>query len=351
MNMLKNKLKQGLLSLLVSGRVHKLFKPFFSGIGHILMFHRVCPKPGRPRIHYNTQLEVTPAYLENAVVFFKERGYEFISLDRMYRHFQENTFKKKFAAVTFDDGYLDNLTHALPVLKKHDVPFTVYVSTNFPDGKAVLWWDLLEDLLLARDTIEIKTGSERHRFDCASMEEKENVFEAIRSIIIGFGETDFLPRVEEIFKGLGADIYSKAVELALSWEQVTELAKEPLVTIGAHTVNHYALKELPEDRVVYEVTESKKKIETHIGKEVDHFAYPYGGPGHMGAKDLDILKKYGFKTAVTTIPGNIFPGHRDHLLYLPRVHMREKIDHLQLELFTSGFKQFRLHKFQRVVTL
>jgi peptidoglycan/xylan/chitin deacetylase (PgdA/CDA1 family) len=252
--------------------------------------------------------------------------------------------------VTFDDGYSDNLTHALPVLKKHDVPFTVYVSTNFPDGKAVLWWDLLEDLLLERNTIEIKTGSEHHRFNCASMEEKEDTFEAIRSIIIGFGERDFLPRVEEIFKGLGVDIYSKAVELALRWEQVTELAKEPLVTIGAHTVNHYALKELPEDRAVYEVTESKKKIEAHIGKEVDHFAYPYGGPGHMGAKDLDIMKKYGFKTAVTTIPGNIFPGHRDHLVYLPRVHMREKIDHLQLELFTSGFKQFQLHKFQRVVT-
>jgi peptidoglycan/xylan/chitin deacetylase (PgdA/CDA1 family) len=296
-------------------------------------------------------LEVTPEYLENVVSFFKERGYEFISLDRMYRHFLENTFKKKFVVVTFDDGYLNNLTHALPVLKKHDVPFSVYVSTNFPDGKAVLWWDLLEDLLLERDTIEIKTGSEHHRFSCASMEEKEDTFEAIRSIIIGFGERDFLPRVEEIFKGLGKDIYSKAVELALSWEEVIELAKEPLVTIGAHTVNHYALNELPEHSAVYEVLESKKKIEAHIGTEVEHFAYPYGGLGHMEAKDLEIIKKYGFKTAVTTISGNIFPGHRNHLVYLPRIHMMDEIDHLQLELFTSGFKQFQRHKFQRVVAL
>jgi peptidoglycan/xylan/chitin deacetylase (PgdA/CDA1 family) len=349
--MLKKKLKQGLLSLLVSCRGHKLFKPFFSGIGHILMFHRVCPKSGKPRIFYNTQLEVTPGYLENAVVFFKERGYEFISLDRMYRLFLENTFKKKFVVVTFDDGYSNTLTHALPVLKKHDVPFTVYVSTNFPDGKAVLWWDLLEDLLLERDIIEIEIGSKYHRFDCASMKEKEDTFEAIRSIIIGFSERDFLPGVEKIFKGLEVDIYSKAVELALSWEEVTELARQPGVTIGAHTVNHYALKELPEERAVYEVTESKKKIEAHIGKEVRHFAYPFGRMGHMGAKDLDIIKKYGFKTAVTTIPGNIFPGHRDHLVYLPRVHMREEIDQLQLELFTSGLKQFQLHKFQRVVTL
>ncbi len=345
------KIKQTLQSLIVSGRGHQLFKPFFSGVGHILMFHRVCPKTENPRIHYNTQLEVTPQYLENALAFFKDRRYEFISLDRMYRYFQENKFPKKFVVVTFDDGYLDNLTHAFPILKKHNIPFTIYVSTNFPDREAVLWWDLLEDLLLERETISIKTGNERRQFNCASPTEKEEAFAAIRSIIIRFGETDFINKIREIFEDLGVDIYKKTAESALSWEQVSQLGKEPLVTIGAHTLNHYALSKLPEALARYEVSQSKEKIESYIGRGVDHFAYPFGGPEHIAAKDLTIVRENGFKTAVTTIPGNIFPAHRDHLDYLPRVHMRDKIDNRQLEFFTSGFKQFRLHKFKRVVTI
>jgi len=315
------------------------------------MFHRVCPETIKPRIPFNTYMEVTPRYLENAINFFKDRDYEFISLDRMYRYFQENKFDKKFVVVTFDDGYLDNLTHALPILKKHNVPFTIYVSTNFPDGKAVLWWDLLEELILERDAIEITAANKRYQFNCASMEEKEDTYSRVRSIVMGFNETDSLDKIRGMFAGLVEDIYKKTVELALSWDQIIALGKEPLVTIGAHTVNHLSLKQLSRDLAEYEVLESKKQIEAHIGRSVDHFAYPFGGPGEVGPKDLKIVKKCGFKTAVATVPGNIFPGHKHHLDFLPRIRMSKEMDNLQLELFIDGLIHFKLHKFKRIVTV
>ena len=348
---LKKKLKQHILSLMVYSKSYKLLKPFFSGIGHILMFHRVCPKSNRPRIPFNTSIEVTPQYLENAINFFKDRDYEFISLDRMYRDFQENKFHKKFVVVTFDDGYLDNLTHALPVLKKHNFPFTIYVSTNFPEGTAVLWWDLLEDLILERDTLEIQTGDKRCQFNCSSMVEKEDTYSRVRSIIIGFNEKEFSDKIREMFSGAVEDVYRKTAELALSWDQVIALDKDPLVTIGAHTVNHFALKPLPRDLVQYEVLESKRKIEAYIGHPVEHFAYPFGGPAEVGTKDLEIVKKNGFKTAVATVHGNIFPGHKHYLEFLPRIHMKEDVDNLQLELSIHGFNHFKLHKFKRIITV
>lgn len=345
------KIKQDLLSLLIACQGHKLCRPFFSGIGHILMFHRVCPKTTSPRIPFNALLEVTPDYLENVICFFKDKGYIFISLDQMYQLFKKNSFDKKFVAVTFDDGYQDNFIYAFPILKKHRVHFTIYVCTNFPDGKAVLWWNMLEDLILERNTIEIQLGNKSHKFNCTTLEEKENAFTTIRSLIIGFDEENFLTGVKEIFKRSVDDIYSKSVELSLNWEQIKELSQEPLVTIGAHTVNHYALKVLSEDRARHEVIESRDRIKAYIGSEVEHFAYPYGDYKHIGLKDLSILEKCGFKTAVTTIAGNIFPGHKDHLLYLPRINLTENIDKRQLDLHISGFRQFRLHKFKRVLTI
>lgn len=348
---MKKILKQKLLTSPAFINSSKLFKPFFSGIGQILMFHRICPKTGRTRIRFNTYQEVSPEYLENIICFFKDHDYEFISMDQMYWCFQKNKFAKKFVAVTFDDGYLDNLTQAFPILKRHHIPFIIYITNNFPNHRAILWWDLLEDLILQRETIEIKISHQSYNYDCSSPEKKEETFCLIRDIIIGFSEKDFLIKIKEIFNNLTDNIYQKTVEQVLNWDQIISLSQEPLATIGAHTVNHYSLRNLPQKIAEQEIIKSKEEIESQIRKRVEHFAYPYGGPNQISRREVKIAKKYGFKTAVTTIPGNIFPAHKNYLDLLPRLQMRHDLDNLKLQFLINGWTHFKLHKFKRVITI
>src|SRR5438105_3082694 len=130
--------------VLYYSQIHQLTKPIYSGLGQILMFHRVLPETDKLRIHNHKSLEVSPEYLENLIQFFKKENYRFVSLDDVMQRGSNSKAQKKFVVFTFDDGYVDNYTYAYPIFKKHNVPFTIYVATSLPDGNAVLWWYLLE---------------------------------------------------------------------------------------------------------------------------------------------------------------------------------------------------------------
>src|SRR5437868_5123786 len=120
----KHYIEQGvkiLSPLLYYSRVYLLARPIYSGLGQILMFHRVLPESGKLRIHNHKSLEVSPDHLENIILYFKKLDYDFISLDELSS--RKKKPRKKFVVFTFDDGYVDNYTYAYPIFKKHNVPF------------------------------------------------------------------------------------------------------------------------------------------------------------------------------------------------------------------------------------
>ena len=333
-----------------------IIRPFCGGRGHILMFHRVYPakkrKRKRIRISANAGIEVTPDFLEKIILFFISRGYAFISLDQLKDWLFDKTKKQKFVIFTFDDGYADNFFHAYPVFKKYNVPFTIYVATHFPDKTAILWWYLLEDIILANDFLDLKVGKNRHRFSNKTEEEREETFLHIRSLIM---ETscleEFLIKIEEIFSPFQIDLYEKTEELVLSWEQICQLNRDPLVTIGAHTVNHFLLSELSRKQAKTEIMDSKKKIEHHIKGEVNHFAYPFGGEGDAGVREFEIVKECGFKTAVTTRFASVFRKHRDHLECLPRIFITPESNTEFLHQLDNGTIAILQNRFKRFVTV
>lgn len=326
-------------------------RPLFGGIGYILVLHRVCPPVLGPRIKDNAGMEMTPKKLEAVIQFFKDRDYEFISLDQLLERLPNRKNKRKFVVFTFDDGYADNYLHAYPVFKKHQVPFTIYVTTSFPDREAILWWYLLEDLLLEKNRIVIKTGAGEREFNCSSVNEKEETFRHIRSIIMNASTNNYIETVTAIFEPYGIDVYRKTSELTLSWEQIALLNRDPLVTIGAHTVNHYTLSKLSPAEVKNEILESKRRLESHLGKEVHHFAYPYGGKEEAGKREFDLVKKCRFKTAVTARFAGIFPAHHQHLECLPRIFVPGEAEDHFLKQVVNGTLTGMANRFKRVVTV
>jgi len=316
------------------------------------MFHRVCPESSTPRIRGNAGLEVTPEYLENTIRFLRQNDYEIVSLTRVAQILNGDHEEKKFAVFTFDDGYADNYLYAYPVLKKHKVPFTIYVTTHFPDGKAILWWYLLEDLILRENQIEFEFDGRKYQYFCASLWEKERTYQDIHGLILNNPPSTLDQRIQQVFKNYAVDLLGKTSELALNWQQIREMSENPLVEIGAHTIRHHALNKLPESAVQKEMEGSRNKIESETGQKIEHFCYPFGTQNEVGEREFQIAKKCGFKTSTTTHAANIFPEHKNLLERLPRIAVNEKRDSGNinyLNLWINGTLPCAINKFKRIV--
>jgi peptidoglycan/xylan/chitin deacetylase (PgdA/CDA1 family) len=310
----------GLETLYFSG-AHMLLRPLIGSVGAILMLHHVRPAR-RDRFQPNRQLEVTPEFLARVIRKLRRAGVELISLDEMHRRLTKRDFGRRFACVTFDDGYRDNKQWAYPILKRAGVPFCVYVTTSFADRLGKLWWLALEQVI-ARNTRFglVMNGRETH-FECADAGAKLEAFEKLywwlRSLP---SERTLLATVDDLAARYGVDTTAFCAELCMDWREIGELARDPLATIGAHTVNHAMLAKATEAQVRAELGNGRAVIEAALGRAPAHFAYPFGDPTTAGAREFRIAAELGYKTAVTTRPGVLFAEHAGHLTALPRISL------------------------------
>lgn len=289
----------------------------------IFTLHRVSEK-NENVISHNENLKVSPTFLEKTVKTLAEQDFAFISLDELYGRLQDGISFKKAVVFTLDDGYKDNYTNAYPIFKKYNVPFTIYIATALPNNTAILWWDLLADLIKKNDILILNDGTE---YNCSSKKDKENSFLEIREKIMHLPQKTFK---EELFKLFGnyekdLDWYKSVQEYALSWDEIKELSKDELVTIGGHTVNHLTLRDLSNDEIFTEIVDANKEIESIIDKKVEHFAYPFGGKNEINKKAFEIVKQLDLKTATTTNFGKVNWWHKNKLEQLPRIMLTEDV--------------------------
>jgi peptidoglycan/xylan/chitin deacetylase (PgdA/CDA1 family) len=316
----KSVIRAGLETLYFSG-AHALMRPFVGGIGAILTLHHVRP-PRPDRFQPNQLLEVTPQFLENVVRKLRRSQLDLVSLDEMHRRLVERDFKRRFACVTFDDGYRDTLQWAYPILKTHNVPFAVYLPTSFPDRIGELWWLAIEAVVARNQRIILLIDDQERGFECATLAEKHHVFHQLYNWVRSFRTEDELRRVvRDLSVRYLVDIAAFCEELCMSWEELGRLAADPLVTIGAHTVNHVMLAKTPERQARAEMAMSRSVIEASLGLRPDHLSYPVGDASAAGPREFCIAAELGFKTAVTTRPGVLFAEHCAHLTALPRISL------------------------------
>jgi peptidoglycan/xylan/chitin deacetylase (PgdA/CDA1 family) len=339
-----------LLDFLRASKLHTIFKSTYGGKGHILMLHRVVSEKS-PSKYINNDLEVTSSELEQCIQYYIKNNYSILPLDQVYDIIKnKKVLKNKFVAFTFDDGYADIFINAYPLFKKYNIPFAVNVATGYPDGTAVLWWYLLEDLLTQHHAVNFVIGDRPYSFNCATALRKYMVFMKIRGIILRSYPDNYLATLHSIFDPYQIDLYKKTNELALSWEQIRALSDDPGVTIAAHTVDHPALNRFAPEAVRSEIMGSVQRLEEKLGKKIDHFSYPFGR-GESGAREFEIVRACGFKTATTTRFANIFDDHCDHLCCLPRIYKFGTLPKMKyLEVFASGALSALIYKFKQVIT-
>jgi peptidoglycan/xylan/chitin deacetylase (PgdA/CDA1 family) len=316
----KTIIRAGLETLYFSG-AHVALRPFFQGVGAILTLHHVRPSR-RGAFQPNRLLEVTPGFLSAVIRRLKRSKLDIVSLDEMYRRLIERDFKRRFVCITFDDGYRDLLQYAWPILKTNNVPFALYVPTGFPDRIGELWWVALERIVANNDRIGLYVDGRDQRFDCVSIDEKRNIYDQLywwlRSMPT---EEELREAIRDLSARYGVDLKALCDELCMTWEDIAELSRDPLVTIGAHTVNHPILKKTSDRVARSEMEMSRAVIESAIGIRPDHFAYPVGDLTSAGPREFALAAELGFKTAVTAQPGVLFREHRHHLMSLPRISL------------------------------
>jgi peptidoglycan/xylan/chitin deacetylase (PgdA/CDA1 family) len=123
----------------------------------------------------------------------------------------------------------------------------------------------------------------------------------------------------------------------MDWDEVRAIAKDPLCTIGAHTIHHRALAKLPMEDAMAEITGSMARIEAEIGQRPRFLAYPYGDPLSAGEREFNLACAAGIEAAVTTRKGLIFPSHGQKPTALPRVSINGDYQQLRyLDVLLSG---------------
>ena len=323
--------------------------PYTGGMGIIFTLHRVLeedPTGFRPNRH----LQVTTGFLDDVLTHIRDRGFEIISLTQAVTRIKAGTSEKPFCVFTLDDGYRDNLEHALPVFRRHGAPMTIFTCTGVLDGTALLWWEVLEAVLAKVDVIECDLHDAPWTMDVGDSEAKCDAAKQIAAYLQALpNEARARACVLHLAERYDVDPVEICKSLGANWDELKRAVKDPLLHIGAHTVSHPTLSRLSPDAVRAEIETGRTRLESELGIHVEHFAYPYGYKAACGKREFAIVSGMGFKSAVTTRPGVLMPVHAESLSALPRVSLNGHYQSLAMvDSLISGVPFFVGNGFRRV---
>ncbi len=299
MNPLKKTAKVMLHNL---GGIHGFRRVHVNGF-RILMYHRFPAETGELK----RQCELMRRY------------YNPVSLAAISEHLRDGApLPKNAVAITVDDGYRDFLLHAFPVFQAFDLFPTVFVVTDFLDGKLWQWWDTIRYALSHTTqtllSVELANGT-AFKASIATTEEREAARRSLVERLKLVANSERLRVCQMLPETLGVKLPEMPPEqfAPLQWSEVRELAAHG-VEFGAHTKTHPILSRLSsQGELSEEIEGSKRRLDEELGAATIHFCYPNGRRVDIDETTLKVVKENGFHTAVTTERGMNF-GRPDPFL-------------------------------------
>lgn len=310
-------------------------KTIYSGKVQILMFHRVVSDIGSNRIN-NDGIEVTTNYLDFLISFYLKHGFTPISINEL-KDVLNISDNKRYVIFTFDDGYFDNYENALPIFTKHNVPFTIYITIDFIKRKQFAWWYFIEDLIRNNNEITYLDNGLEKSINIENEANKNAFFIQLRHIIQKDSRT-----LDALITRYNPDL-NIYYNLFLNTDQLSLIAKHPLVTIGSHSVTHPSLAKTSDQTSVEEITNSKIELEKMIQQKVEHFSYPFGTTNDVSERDIENVKNSGYLTALTTSYGDVYL-HKNNLFALPRIWTSNNLQKNELLKIIYGVNAFNMRK-------
>jgi peptidoglycan/xylan/chitin deacetylase (PgdA/CDA1 family) len=305
---------------------YSIFRKHFGSQIMILTYHRVGP-------NNNTWLlpPTSTADFENQMRYIT-KTHKIMPLYKLAKALQEGkSLEGKIAVVTFDDGYKDSYLHAFPILKKYNIPATIFLITGHIDKGNLFWFDKIRYILYNTKIkkIELEDFGE---FLVDSIDNKlRSMFIIVEKLkkIPNEKKDDILIKLTDICNiNIPSDL---GREIILSWDEVKEMNEYDII-FGAHTVTHPILTKVSLDQARFEISQSKKDIEKRINQNIDTFCYPNGTIEDFNNNIIEIVKNSGFSCAVTTLP--LANASKTNLYKLGRMFTSWNFD--SFKFLTSG---------------
>ena len=261
------------------------------------MFHGVIKTNNFKLRNYNNKHIEKKIFIQ-ILKDLKKNGHP-ISMDDVLKNISNKTdFDNKSFVITFDDGFFNNYSIAIPILKKMQIPATFYITTDFIEKNATSWVDRIEIAVNSKNHGSTKILNKEYNFN-NSIKSKIKFMNDMRKIIKNDKKIDPYKTTANILKNLD---YKKKIlssnhtlDKKMDWNQIKKLDKQKLFTVGGHTKTHKILSFLSDKEVKKEINESIRLIVKKLKKKIIHYSYPEGLRHTFSNREILLLKQKGIK--------------------------------------------------------
>jgi peptidoglycan/xylan/chitin deacetylase (PgdA/CDA1 family) len=281
----------------------------------ILMYHRVSPAGDNWSINC-----ISPESFERHLVYFS-RNYNILSLEELVHNIKnEHSLPRKGVVITFDDGYRDNYVYAYPILKKYNVPATIFLTTGHIGTGNLFWWDKINYAIYHTTADQINLP-ELGKYRTDSRAARAHAMSSVVKKLKKFPDDRKQLLIGNLLDISGVQISSSlGKELILSWDEIRKMGKGGIV-FGSHSVTHAILSNMLPDEAKKQIRQSKEDIEENTGQEVFAFSYPNGD---FNAQLVELVRESGFTCAVSVNPGKLISA-KDDVFKLSRLGVIEDL--------------------------
>jgi peptidoglycan/xylan/chitin deacetylase (PgdA/CDA1 family) len=241
-----------------------------------------------------------------------------IHLGELVQCLKSGSVPPKSVAVTFDDGYADNLYEAKPVLERYAIPATVFVCTGYAGEE--FWWDELDRLVMssgsALGALRLEAGKKSFAWDQpevspeAGLESRKKFRHALYQFLLELNVEE-QNQAMDVIRSWSGVTSNEITARAMTHEELAQLTKDGLIETGAHTRHHPMLSRLAVERQREEIVSNKRELEEILGRRVDGFAYPNGRATDDAKR---IVREAGFAYACTSLHDVVRPASDLHEL-------------------------------------
>lgn len=304
----------------------------------ILVYHRVAELRSDP-----WGLAVPPAVFEDHLRLIRQE-WQPLALRELVGAVQERRVPHGGVAVTFDDGYADNLHAARPLLERYDVPATVFLVSGALGDSRIFWWDELARIILGAatlpSTLALGIGGQQFRWELppaggsaadgyradptwrawnVPKDPRQALYGALWERLRGVPATSRTAALDRLEIWAGASGAPPDADRALRADELGALVAGDLVAVGAHTARHPRLSELTPEEQRVEIFSGRLALQEQLGRPVVEFAYPFGGREDYTARSVQIVRSAGFSAACSVAADSV--GNGADLFQLPRLYV------------------------------
>lgn len=267
----------------------------------VLMYHRVATDPLDAQL-----LCVTPENFD-AQMHFLAQNRRVVPLHQLIAEAGQGQFIPGSVAVTFDDGYADNLENALPVLERYGIHATVFVCTGSLGRKDGFWGDRVESVFLGGSSLPETFESTVLGISWPTRKYKERLtaHDAFRGALRKATPETIERAVAELLEWGGVSEEQSLHRPVLDTDGLRRLAASEMIEIGAHGISHASFAAMPPEVQVLELKEGMRRLESILGQGVRLLAYPYGSADSFGPETRQLAKQAGYEAVVAVTQSDL----------------------------------------------